>query len=172
MNVTLRLATVADAAALSDFARATFIDWYLPDNRPEDVEAHVRSTYSAALQAAELAAPGQHVMLAESADGIAGYGFLVASRPCAALAGAMAPAELRRFYVGRRWHGSGIAPRLMTATLAHARTLAASHVWLTCWERNPRALAFYKKCGFLDIGTTTFTVGTDVQTDRLLAVTL
>jgi hypothetical protein len=37
------------------------------------------------------------------------------------------------------------------------------------WERNPRAIAFYHRWGFLDVGTTTFMLGHDLQTDRVMA---
>ena len=40
------------------------------------------------------------------------------------------------------------------------------------WERNARALAFYAKSGFVDVGTADFYVGTDRQTDRVLAMSL
>jgi len=37
------------------------------------------------------------------------------------------------------------------------------------WERNPRAIAFYRKCGFAEVGTHTFVFGTDRQRDLVLA---
>jgi RimJ/RimL family protein N-acetyltransferase len=167
MNISIRRATADDAARLSEFASAAFIDWYLPDNRAEDVQTHVRNTFAPDLQRNEIKEPGQYVLLAESAGDVAGYGMLRLNRPCAGLS-QIGLAEIRRFYVGRAWHGTGLATTLMQAVTAHGASLGASGFWLTCWERNPRALAFYAKCGFRDIGTTTFTVGHDVQTDRLL----
>jgi diamine N-acetyltransferase len=40
------------------------------------------------------------------------------------------------------------------------------------WEHNPRAQAFYKKSGFVAVGSQTFFVGTDEQTDRVMELTL
>ena len=45
-------------------------------------------------------------------------------------------------------------------------------VWLGVWEENARAIAFYRKCGFVDVGSIDFFVGSDRQTDRVLAVPL
>ena len=45
----------------------------------------------------------------------------------------------------------------------------AQTLWLGVWERNPRALAFYGKCGFVDVGEHVFLFGTDPQTDRVMA---
>jgi RimJ/RimL family protein N-acetyltransferase len=36
------------------------------------------------------------------------------------------------------------------------------------WEHNPRAQAFYAKCGFVQAGTKPFVVGTDVQNDWVM----
>jgi len=42
------------------------------------------------------------------------------------------------------------------------------HIWLSAWERNPRAIAFYKKQTFVDVGGAFFMVGPDEQKDRVL----
>lgn len=167
MNARFRLGVPDDAEVLSEFAAAVFVDWYLPDNRPEDVYDHVRDTFNPALQRAELQDTHQHVLLAEDGGRLAGYALLRvgSGNPPEAVTGM---AELRRFYVARPWHGSGLARHLMQNLLGVATALAVPGVWLTCWDRNPRALAFYAKCGFRDVGTVPFTVGSDVQTDRLL----
>jgi ribosomal protein S18 acetylase RimI-like enzyme len=38
-----------------------------------------------------------------------------------------------------------------------------------CIARNAKAIRFYEKQGFNDIGTQTFVLGADVQTDRVMA---
>jgi diamine N-acetyltransferase len=57
----------------------------------------------------------------------------------------------------------------MTAAVAAARELGGRSVWLSVWERNPRAIAFYTKSGFSDVGSKVFVVGSDHQTDRVMA---
>ena len=42
-------------------------------------------------------------------------------------------------------------------------------VWLSSWELNDRANAFYKKWGFKIVGTQKFTVGSDIQSDFILS---
>jgi ribosomal protein S18 acetylase RimI-like enzyme len=56
----------------------------------------------------------------------------------------------------------------MRAAAEHAGVAGARTLWLGVWERNPRAIAFYRKCGFTEVGTQTFVLGTDHQRDLVL----
>jgi diamine N-acetyltransferase len=58
----------------------------------------------------------------------------------------------------------------MDAVVGEARTRGAQTLWLGVWERNARAIAFYRKRGFQDVGRHQFLVGTDRQTDRLMVL--
>ena len=55
----------------------------------------------------------------------------------------------------------------MSAVHEAAIELGGQHVWLGVWERNPRAIAFYSKMGFTQVGNHAFYVGPDCQTDRV-----
>ena len=79
-----------------------------------------------------------------------------------------APVELYRFYVDRPWQGTGLAQRLMAAVHAAASALGGRSLWLCVWERNPRAISFYTKSGYREVGGATFYLGTDRQSDRVL----
>jgi ribosomal protein S18 acetylase RimI-like enzyme len=41
--------------------------------------------------------------------------------------------------------------------------------WLGVWEHNPRAIAFYRKSGFVEVGDHVFPVGRDPQRDVVMA---
>ena len=60
----------------------------------------------------------------------------------------------------------------MDAAVEAAAARGARTLWLGVWERNARAIAFYAKCGFADVGAQPFTLGADVQTDRVMALAL
>ena len=168
---TIRRATVADAAMVAELAARTFEETFATQNRPEDMEAHRARTYGEALQRREIEDPNGVTLLIEQVveqEGEAiGYaqlrrGHSPACFPCDA------PVEIGRFYVAREWHGRGVAQALMSAVRAAARTLGGTVLWLGVWERNPRAIAFYAKCGFRDVGSQPYIVGSDVQTDRVM----
>ena len=77
-------------------------------------------------------------------------------------------AEVARFYVDRPWHGGGVARLLMEAALEDIRGRGAHGAWLGVWEHNVRAVRFYAKHGFRDIGAHVFVLGSDVQSDRIM----
>lgn len=83
-----------------------------------------------------------------------------------------APVQLRRLYVDARHHGRGLGRQLLDAAYAAARELGGRTLWLTVWERNERAIAFYSRCGFRIVGDTTFIVGEDAQTDHVMAIAI
>ena len=82
---------------------------------------------------------------------------------------AEAPGEIQRLYVARDCHGKGIAHDLMNACVDEMKTHRSDVVWLGVWERNPRAIAFYKKFGFLEVGVHVFPLGNDLQRDLVMS---
>ena len=165
--VTIRRAAADDAASLAAFGARVFRAAFAAENDAEDMRLHLARTYTAPLQAAEIALPGCRCLLALEATTIVGYACLQQGAMHAAVGGA-APCEIRRFYVDPARHGTGVATTLMAAAAADARASGARTLWLGCWERSPRALRFYAKQGFVDVGYTTFVLGRNAQTDRLL----
>lgn len=166
--ILLRGATPEDAARLSEFARRVFAETFGPANTPEDLALHLAHTYAPELQQRELSNPRFATMLVEVEGQLAGYAQLHEIAPPASVT-TPKPIELLRFYVDRLWHGQGIAGRLMEAALQMARTRGAETVWLAVWQKNPRAIAFYTRQGFVTVGTQTFILGTDHQLDWVMA---
>ena len=163
----LRPGQPRDAEALTAFAARSFEETFGPDNRPEDMAVHLASAYGVPQQAAELASNDYRTILAETGSDLVGFVQVRRRRPPPCVVGGR-PVELHRFYVDRSWHGRGMAQALMDAAHAAARELGGLLLWLSVWERNPRAIAFYRKCGFGDVGSADFFVGPDRQTDRIM----
>ena len=60
----------------------------------------------------------------------------------------------------------------MQATIQEARLRGCDSVWLGVWEENLRAISFYKKWGFREVGNHIFTVGNDPQNDFIMELEL
>lgn len=163
----LRRAQPPDAPSIAQFAARSFAETFGPDNRREDIAAHLAKSFGPAEQQRELADPDYRTLIFDGPNGIAAYAQVRRATPPPCVSD-HAPVELYRFYVDRPWQGQGIAQRLMEAVHAAASELGGHSIWLSVWERNPRAIAFYVKSGYRDVGSTTFVLGTDRQTDRVL----
>lgn len=167
---TIRRAAPADAAALAAFTERVFRETFAADNRPADMDAYCAEAFGPARQLAEIEAAGVHTLLAEC--GVLFGCAQVRAGPPPPCVTADRPIELRRFYIDTPWHGRGIAQQLMRAAMEVAAATGAGSVWLGVWERNARAIAFYAKCGFSDVGAHDFRLGDDLQTDRVMVVGL
>ena len=166
-GMTIRRGIVADAAILAALARDTFFDTFAATNDVADMAIHLERAYGVPQQGAELGDPDVITLLVEVGGQAVAYAQLRTGQVPACVFGD-SPIELWRFYVGREWHGRGIAQALMTRVVAEAAGAGAQRLWLGVWERNARARAFYVKSGFTDVGEHVFLFGTDPQTDRVM----
>jgi diamine N-acetyltransferase len=162
----IRPASSFDAHRLSIFACRTFQETFAAQNRPEDMHVYLSSAFNDARQLSEIEDPGTITLLAECGARLVGYAQLRVGEPPSCVPDRHA-IELVRFYVDRALHGRGLAHMLMQAALASASPQART-IWLGVWERNGRAIAFYVKWGFVDVGSHVFVLGGDRQTDRIL----
>lgn len=167
----VRRAQSSDAAALSRLAEQTFRETFGAQNTVSDMELHCRETYSPAIQAREIADPARATLVSVEGEELIG---LAQMRWPHAPAGVTAknPGEIQRLYVAQGWHGRGVAHELMHACLEELAGRGCDVAWLGVWERNPRAISFYRKFGFVEVGEHVFTLGNDPQRDLVLARSL
>jgi ribosomal protein S18 acetylase RimI-like enzyme len=171
LEIVIRQATPADAGRLAGFAARTFSDNFAVYNRPEDMALYLARSYGPPQQLAEINHPDIRTILAEIDGWEAAFAQIRRGSAPRCVQGP-APIELWRFYVDQDWIGRGIALRLMRAVRTEAEALGCRTLWLGVWERNARAIAFYRKCGFVDVGSHGFELGTEVQTDRIMVCPL
>lgn len=164
--IEIRRATAPDADRLADLAARTFRDTFERDNRPEAMTEHLLRSFGPYQQLAEIMSPSITTFVAGGDEPVA-FAQLRRGATPACVTGAR-PLELWRFYVDRTWHGKGVAGRLMRTVLEEAESSGADKLWLGVWERNPRAIAFYRKFDFAHVGSHEFLFGTELQTDRVL----
>jgi GNAT superfamily N-acetyltransferase len=170
VRMTVRRATVADAAMLTSFGRRVYHTTFAPDNNPDDLAAYLDSAYTEDRQRAEIVDPDMDTLLLDRDDVLAAFAQL---RPGAGDGvDGPHPVELWRFYVEPTWHGRGVAAELMAAVEDTARGRGAQTLWLGVWERNTRAQAFYRKHGFTVAGSHIFWMGSDPQRDLIMVKAL
>jgi GNAT superfamily N-acetyltransferase len=95
--------------------------------------------------------------------------------------------ELKRIYLFSRFRSSATpvlndagkpipglrgGQALLNAAIADARSLSAKRLLLGTNAGNERAIAFYRRNGFVEVGTRTFIVGNQHCCDLIFALTL
>lgn len=167
----IRPATVADAALLAGLGRRTFMETFAASNTAEDLRLFLEQTYGEALQALELQESQAWTLIAEAGQEAIGFARLRLGEVPACVTGPD-PVELQRIYVVRDWLGQKAGPALLQRCLDEAWALGGRTLWLGVWERNDRALAFYRRHGFEAVGDHPFIVGTDRQRDVIMVRSL
>jgi ribosomal protein S18 acetylase RimI-like enzyme len=170
--LTVRKATHEDTAALALAGAATFLDTYADRIDGADIVAHAANKHSMAYYAACLGDPDAHVWVAET-QSKAVIGYLVLGRATLPLASPHPDdLEIVRIYVLSRFQKAGIGYRLMQHAFSEAARQGARQLVLGVYNGNEKALAFYARQGFTQIGTRTFSVGSALFNDFVLAKTL
>lgn len=167
--LTIRRATPYDAKTLATLGARIFDQTFAAHNTPEDMRAYLDEAYSEAKCAEEIADPELITLLVEAGDEAVAYAQLHFG-PAPPFVTGEAPAEIKRFYVDHAWHGKGISHALMNECLRIFRERGVQTIWLGVWERNWRAIAFYKKLGFRKVGAQPFLLGKDLQSDDVMQV--
>ena len=170
-QVTIRPATSSDANCLAVLATQVWLDTYATEGVREAIALEVLSSFSKETIRTHLSKPDVTFMLAEIECHLVGFSQWTLGTEHELVPGAN-QAELDRLYVQERFTRRGIGTLLLAASERAAKTQGADVLWLTPWARNERALGFYAKRGYSDLGSTVFRMGAEVHENRVLATEL
>lgn len=167
----IRQATLTDLDLLSQLGRRTFFDAFADDNDPGDMAEYLAKAFAPETIRAQLSAPEGICFLifagSSPADPAVGYAYLLGHTSEEGVVGAH-PIQLVRLYVEQFAIGKGYGSQLMQTCLNYAAQRGFDTIWLGVWEYNFRALKFYDRWGFREVGTQPFVLGSDIQTDKVL----
>lgn len=166
MHVTVREATIDDAALIADMSRETFYETFAADNSKEDMNKFMTEQFTREALIEEVGSPGNIFLLAYADDEPAGYARL--REKSDKLFNYRPTLEVARIYAATKLIGKGIGRQLMEASIAYAKRLKKEIIWLGVWEKNIRAIAFYEKFGFEKFAEHDFVLGNDIQKDWLM----
>ena len=119
----------------------------------------------------ELSKPDIIFLIAELEDEPVGYAKLKMNSNDESLKGTKV-IEIERIYASQEYIGKGIGKVLMKACINEARQRGCDSIWLGVWEKNQRAIDFYEKWGFKEVGTHVFMLGDDPQWDFVMELEL
>lgn len=163
-----RKASPDDAEALSYLGAATFLASFAFDHPGKPLIEHLKAEHSVAYYSAKLAHPDVDIVIGETPLGApVGYVMLVPpEHPDLQQPGDW---ELKRIYLLGPWQGGGNGRALLQQAFDIATERNAKRLILAVYESNERAVAFYERAGFAQIGETVFMVGDTPFRDMVYA---
>ena len=167
----IRRCAAEDAQVMASLGATLFAETYGATHPEPELSRYLARSFSVASVAESIRRDDVTMLVAEDRDvGPVGYAFTRASPdPPNGVEGQRA-IEIVRFYVAVKAQGRGIGAALMADALADARARGADVVWLQVWKEAPWAVGFYRRMGFVVVGSATFYFGDQVGDDHIMSL--
>jgi diamine N-acetyltransferase len=170
-EIKIRLAVKEDAELIADISRTTFYDAFAKDNTKEDMDSFMNEQFTKEALMKEVEDEDGIFILAYDGNEVCGYTRMRLNNQEKILEHENA-IEIARIYALSSSIGKGVGSALIQKCLSIAAEQNKKIIWLGVWEKNLRAIEFYKRWGFEKFGEHTFLLGKDLQTDWLMKRTV
>ena len=169
-----RDATPADAIALADLGRRSFVAKFGTLYTPRDLTNFLADAYDESRLAGDIANPLVRVRLAEQDGALMGYCKLVLA--CGWPDHVRVPPEkvieLKQLYTDPAATGQGIGGQLMEWAIATGRSCGAGEMQISVWSGNDGGQRFYARYGCEKVADVHFMVGEQRDEEFLYALLL
>jgi ribosomal protein S18 acetylase RimI-like enzyme len=156
---------------LQKLGRQTFAETFGEKNSKEDLDAYLEESFNTAQLHKELSDPDSQFFIAYDHEQAIGY--LKINTGAAQTEQKLDNAlEIQRIYVRKKYFGKAVGQLLFNKAVQVAKEKKVDTIWLGVWEKNVRAIQFYKKNGFVEFDKHIFQLGNDPQTDLLMSVAI
>ncbi|WPP49468.1 GNAT family N-acetyltransferase [Catalinimonas niigatensis] len=160
-----------DLTTLQYLSKKTFLDAFADVNTEEDMQTYLERAFSESQLAAELQDPDTTFYFLQWQDKTIGYCKVKRGLP-SNLAEEDTALEICRLYVVQEFQGQQFGQLMLEKIIASAQDQQLDFVWLGVWSQNPGAIRLYERNSFSKIGSYTFMLGNDPQTDFIMKRTL
>ncbi len=160
-----------EITALQIIGRQTFFETFADGNTEENMQKYLEEGFTIDKLTAELTNPDSAFYFATISKNIIGYLKINFGSAQTELKENNA-IEIERIYVLIEFHGKKVGQLLYEKALDIAKQKNAGYLWLGVWEKNLRAINFYKKNGFIEFDKHIFKLGNDNQTDIMMKMDL
>lgn len=167
MNIILRKCITEDLLELRELSIKTFYETYAHMNTDKDMEDYLENAFGVEKLCRELKDNNSEFYFLYHNEKLSGY-IKLNEAPSQTDINDKTSLEIERIYVLSEFQGKGFGKYLIGNAIEMARGRDKQYIWLGVWEKNEKAILFYKKNGFYKIGTHSFFMGEDEQTDYLM----
>lgn len=163
----IRNVNIQDIEKLKGIGKRTFTETFSSDNSEENITEYLDNGFSTEKLKTELIDKNAEFYFAELKGRVIGY-LKVNSGQSQTEIKDKNYLEIERIYVLKEYHGKKVGQLLYEKAIKIAKSKNAEYVWLGVWEKNPRAIRFYEKNGFVAFDKHIFKLGNDKQTDIMM----
>lgn len=171
MNIDIKEVTLNNIDTLQKISKDTFSETYSKLNTAENMKKHLEEGFSINKLAEEVSCNDSKFYFALLDNKVIGYLKLNFGQSQTDLKDDKS-VEIERIYVLQEFQGKNIGHSFYKKAIQVAQQLHADYIWLGVWVENPKAIAFYKKHGFVEFGKHIFKLGDDEQTDYMMKLEL
>jgi diamine N-acetyltransferase len=134
-----------------------FLDTYATDGVRPDLALEAFEVYSLEQFTKRLDHPQTRFILATKDSGLVGFAEVSLADAASAVDG-WSGAQLVRLYVQPGWQRHGVGRKLIEAAAKQVGDHELNAMWFTVWDGNHRAMRFYERMGYRDVGVTTYSI--------------
>lgn len=165
----IRYATKNDAELLSKIGGKTFWDTYHEESILDEdyIKAHIEKTFNVEQMILELDDEKIIYLIAENDSQDVGYVRLLNSSWRDEISGNN-PIEISRIYLRKKCLGQKLGVNLIERCFEEAKKFNCDVIWLSVWKYNERAITFYKKFDFKNVGEHIFDLAGSPQIDYVM----
>ena len=160
-------AEVEDAALIVEIARKTFVETYVELGLRDNMGRYIEDYFTIEKIEEELARDDIHFYIANMKSQPVGFTKLRNDRMPRGITNKKC-LEIERIYVMKEYQGFRGGKELMNVIKKMARESSYQVIWLQIWQKNEKAIQFYRKSGFVVYETDTFNFYDEVHQDFLL----
>jgi ribosomal protein S18 acetylase RimI-like enzyme len=167
----IKKSDINDLDLIRSIAIKTFVESFANENSNENMELYLKNNLSISKLKAEFEDPDALFFLAYfDAEAVAYLKLNLGEEQT--LGFGTKSIEIERIYVLSSFQHRQIGKALLNKTIEIAKVHSKRQICLGVWEKNHKAISFYKKHGFREIGQHVFMLGNDAQNDLLMQLDL
>jgi len=162
---------LTDIDLLQHIGKETFIQTFSDTNTEENMKTYLTEGFAREKLLAELCHDESEFYFAVLENNVIGYLKINTGQAQTENQSPQA-LEIERIYVLQEFHGRKVGQLLFEKALVLAQKKAVTFIWLGVWEKNSRAINFYRKNGFVAFDKHIFQLGDDKQIDIMMKKTI
>ena len=171
MTINIKRCTVDDLPKLLEISYETFNETFKNQNSPENIKAYLKKAFNLKQLKKELTNVSSLFFFLYFNNEVAGYLKVNINYAHPEEIGDES-LEIERVYIKSKFQKNGFGNNLLNKAVEIAMECKKKKIWLGVWEKNEKAIDFYKKAGFVQTEFHTFYMGDEEQIDLIMTKTL